>query len=55
MERAGEEEEKKTSAKPGEGTGMTHWLLEEEVSQGMVVMSSEPRKRPSTVSWLPRV
>lgn len=53
MERAGEEEEKKTSAKPGEGTGMTHWL--EEVSQVMVVMSSGPRKRPSTVSGLPRV
>lgn len=53
MDRAGEEVDKKTSANPGEGTGIIHWLAA--VSQSMVVMLRVPRNRPSTVSWLPRV
>ena len=40
--------EKKTRAKPGAGTGMTH--SEAAVLQGMLVMLRVPRKRPSTVS-----
>lgn len=45
---ADSEEEKKTRAKPGAGTGIVHWLVE--VLQVIVVILRVPRKRPSTVS-----
>ena len=45
---SGEDGERKTSAKPGAGTGMEQVL--DDVSQVMEIMLRLPRKRPSTVS-----
>jgi hypothetical protein len=44
---------KKTSAKPGAGTGTMQLLAV--VSQLIVVTFKDPLNRPSTVNWVPRV